>query len=295
MTSNMRVPHQMLATNAVANLRSSFARVVDLQDQAASGKRLRKASDAPSDVATAMQLRSRLDRNDQYSRNLDDATGWLSSADTALSGAIDQLHRVHDLALMARNGSVDTSARQAIASEIDALRQSLLGLANSQFAGRALFAGSASGGVAYQSDGTYVGLSTPIERSIAPGQRVQVNLDGDTVFGAPGNDIFTTLASLSAAIASGPGDLEALGATLEAQTRQVESSQGVVGARLKRVEDQKAQNTSDELTMRENLTNIEDVDLAQVLVNLQAQQLAYQAALSATAKAIQPSLADFLR
>ena len=47
--------------------------------------------------------------------------------------------------------------------------------------------------------------------------------------------------------------------------------------------------------MKQNLSNIEDADIAQVMVQLQAQQVAYQAALEATAKAIQPSLADFLK
>ena len=47
--------------------------------------------------------------------------------------------------------------------------------------------------------------------------------------------------------------------------------------------------------MKQNLSSIEDADIAQVMMNLQAQQVAYQAALSATARAIQPSLADFLR
>ena len=37
------------------------------------------------------------------------------------------------------------------------------------------------------------------------------------------------------------------------------------------------------------------VDLAQVLMNLQAQETTYQAALAAAAKAIQPSLAAFLQ
>jgi flagellar hook-associated protein 3 FlgL len=57
----------------------------------------------------------------------------------------------------------------------------------------------------------------------------------------------------------------------------------------------KSQNSSDALTMKKNLSNIEDVDLAKVMMDLQVQQVAYQAALSATARAIQPSLSDFLR
>jgi flagellar hook-associated protein 3 FlgL len=47
--------------------------------------------------------------------------------------------------------------------------------------------------------------------------------------------------------------------------------------------------------MKQNLSGLEDVDLAEVMVSLEAQRVAYQAALQATAKAIQPSLADFLR
>jgi flagellar hook-associated protein 3 FlgL len=57
----------------------------------------------------------------------------------------------------------------------------------------------------------------------------------------------------------------------------------------------KSQNTADSLTMRTSLTGIEDIDLAEIMVSLNAQQVAYEAALTATAKAITPSLVDFLR
>ncbi len=56
-----------------------------------------------------------------------------------------------------------------------------------------------------------------------------------------------------------------------------------------------SQNKADALTMKKNLSNLEDVDLAEVMMQLQTQQIAYQAALQAVAKALQPSLADFLR
>ncbi len=47
--------------------------------------------------------------------------------------------------------------------------------------------------------------------------------------------------------------------------------------------------------MKQNLSSLEDADVAQVTVELQAQQVAYESALEATAKAITPSLTDFLR
>jgi flagellar hook-associated protein 3 FlgL len=40
---------------------------------------------------------------------------------------------------------------------------------------------------------------------------------------------------------------------------------------------------------------VENVDIAKAIVDLQMQEVAYQAALGATARVIQPSLLDFLR
>src|SRR5262249_21340540 len=133
------------------------------------------------------------------------------------------------------------------------------------------------------------------ERTIAPGQRIQVNVNGDQVFGTPGNDLFTTLAQISDAVRTDPTKLDTLGATLDTKTNQLQTSLAEVGSRFQRVTATKSQNSSDALTMKQNLSSIEDADVAQVMIQLQAQQVAYQAALQATAKAIQPSLADFLR
>ena len=43
------------------------------------------------------------------------------------------------------------------------------------------------------------------------------------------------------------------------------------------------------------LSEVENVDIAKAIVDLQLQEVAYQAALGATARVIQPSLLDFLR
>jgi flagellar hook-associated protein 3 FlgL len=49
------------------------------------------------------------------------------------------------------------------------------------------------------------------------------------------------------------------------------------------------------LDLRAQLSNVEDIDLPKTITELALQQTAYQAALAATAKVIQPSLVDFLR
>ncbi|HET9728203.1 MAG TPA: flagellar hook-associated protein FlgL [Acidimicrobiia bacterium] len=294
-SADFRISNQMLVTNSLANLQSNLRRLTDLQDEASSLKRLRKPSDAPADVVTAMRLHSDLNRNDQISRNIDDAGAWLGTADDALTSAVTQLQRVHDLIIQARNSATDSNARAAIAGEIDTIRANLIGVANTKYAGRAIFGGTATGGVAYQADGTYVGVSAAVERTIGPGQRVQVNVNGDAVFGPQGSDLFTTLSQISDAVKNDPAQLDGLSTTFDAATTRLQNQLADVGARFRRVDSMKTQNSADALTMKKNLSAVEDADLAEVMMNLQSQQVAYQAALEATSKSILPSLADFLR
>jgi len=289
-----RVSDQMLSQSAIQHLQSNLSLIADLQNQASTGKKLTKPSDSPVGIGESLALRSSLNRNAQLSTNIADAEGWLGTAGTTLGSMVTQLQTVNGLVLQAANAATDQNARDAIASQIDQIRQSLLNLANTQYGDRPLFGGTAAGTVAYDASGNYVGTSSPVERTIAPGVQVQVNVDGDTAFGLPGSSVFDTLAQISDAVRSG-SSLNALGTQLKTQTQTVLTQQALTGSTYARVETIKQQNTTNASTMQQNLSNVEDVDMAQVLMNLQAQETTYQSALAAAAKAVQPSLAAFLQ
>jgi flagellar hook-associated protein 3 FlgL len=288
-----RISDLSLSQNAIQHLQTSLSGIADLQNQASTGKKLTKPSDSPVDIGTSLQLRAALGRNAQLATNISDAEGWLGTTDTTLGQMNTQLQQVNTLVLQAVNGASDQNARDAIANQIDQIRQSLIGLANTQYGNRPLFGGTAST-QAYDASGAYVGTSAAVERTIAPGVKVQVNVNGDGVFGTPGNDVFTTLAQISDAI-HGNQSLTALSAQLKAQSTNVLTAQANVGATYSRVDNTKSQNTTNASTMTSNLNDVENVDLAEVLMNLQAQETTYQAALAAAAKAITPSLAAFLQ
>ncbi len=289
-----RIADQSLAQSSIQNLQGNLALIADLQNQASTGKKLNKPSDSPVGIGESLSIRSSLSRNTQLSTNIDDAEGWLGTAGSTLGSVGTQLQTINSLVLQAANAGTDQNGRNAIANQIDQLRQSILGLANTQYGNRPLFGGTASGNVAYDASGNYVGTAAPIERTVAPGVQVQVNVDGDTVFGPPGNSLFTTLAQISDAVRAGTS-LNALGTQLKTQTQNVLTQQALTGATYARIETIKNQNTTNASTMQQNLSNVEDVDLPQVLMNLQAQETTYQSALAAAAKAIQPSLAAFLQ
>jgi len=288
-----RISDLSLSQNAIQHLQTSLSGIADLQNQASTGKKLTKPSDSPVDIGQSLSLRSGLSRNAQLATNISDAEGWLGTTDQTLGQMNTQLQQVNTLVLQAINGGSDQNARDAIANQIDQIRQSLLGLANTQYGNRPLFGGTAQS-QAYDASGAYVGSSAAVERTIAPGVKVQVNVNGDSVFGTPGNDVFTTLAQISDAI-HGNQDLTALSAQLKTQSTSVLTAQATVGATYARVDNTKSQNTTNASTMTSNLNDVENVDLAEVLMNLQAQETTYQAALAAAAKAITPSLAAFLQ
>ncbi len=67
------------------------------------------------------------------------------------------------------------------------------------------------------------------------------------------------------------------------------------GSRQKVLENTMSDVSSQQLTIKGQLTGVEDIDMASVIMNLQMQEVTYQGALSAGAKVLQPTLLDFLQ
>jgi flagellar hook-associated protein 3 FlgL len=296
-----RVTQRTIQQGSIANLQASLGRTQRLQEQLSSGRKLSRPSDDPQASQAALRLRSDLRRAEQYGRNANDGLARLGAADDALTSAGTLVRRAHDLLLAATGSSIGAAERQATAREIDGLRDTLLSLANTAHLGQPLFGGTAGGTAAFAADGTYLGNSGAaalIERSLAPGVTAQVNVDGLEVFGpdATGPGLFQALAAASQHLDA--NDQNALTADLTSvETAQTRLQDGMtkVGALYNRVDTLKDRASQSVQNLTSNLSDVEDIDLAQTIMELQLQQTSYQGALAATARVIQPSLADFLR
>jgi flagellar hook-associated protein 3 FlgL len=294
-SSYFRITPQMTARHTMANLQQQINKLDKLQSEESSQKALTKPSDNPVAMVAALHYRADVARNTQIGRNIDDATTWLNLADSTLNSVTTQLQRVRDLTVQAANATSDASSRQAIATEIDNIRGTLIGLANTKNLDRPIFGGNTSGAAAYDANGNYLGQSAVVQRTIAPGVQMQVNVNGDEVFGSGANDIFSTLSKISDDVRNNPTALGADQTALDAQTKTIQNTLASVGAREQSLQALQAQNSTDGLTLKQSLSQVEDVDLAQTTMDLNMQQVAYQAALQTTAKVIQPTLVDFLK
>ncbi len=294
-SSDYRVTQHTMARRTTSNMQRTLSQLQEVQNQISSNKRITKASDDPVGTASALRLRSDVERSDQIDRNLGDAQAWLNTADDTLGAVVSQIHRVRDLAIQSQNGSIAQTEREAIATELDKIREGLIGLANTQYSGRSIFAGTANT-AAYDSSGNFLGTSNAVQRTVAPGVRVQINVTGDDVFGPGGNDLFANITALATAVRAGVSNgTDAALVAVDARTTIVQARLAEIGARTRRVETMKERNDTGVISLKQELSAVEDLDLPKALIEAQLRQVAYQAALQTTAKVIQPSLVDFLR
>jgi flagellar hook-associated protein 3 FlgL len=292
-----RVTQSMMSKGSVTAMQTSLSRLAKLQEQLSTGRVLNRPSDSPTDTTSAMRIRSSISEVQQYGRNAEDGNGWLSTIDAALTGANDQVLRARDLALQGANdaGSGQT-ARNALAVEVDQIREGLINSANTSYLGRPVFGGVTAGPVAYDSTGAYVGTPGAVNRTIGEGTTVRVDVDATAAFGPAGTSVFDHLAALSTALRAGNQPaISASIAALDGDRDRITTTQAEVGSRQNRVEAAIQMASDTGLRLRSSLSGVENADLPKTIVDLQMQQVAYQASLGATARVMQPSLLDFLR
>lgn len=301
----MRITHRAVTQTALLGLNNNLSAVNKLQQQLTSGKQISAPSDSP--IGTNRALQTRQDRSTavQQAANISDGQSWLDATDSALTSMVDQVQRIRSLTVTGLNaGTMSTIARQAVGAEVAGLREALLGLANSTVNGRPLFGGATTGSTAYDTaTGAYVGVGgadgIPVVenvRRVSNADVVRVDVTGPEAFGPPGaGDLFSVVADIAADVVSDPGSLAADLAALDVALQRLLGATATVGARSARMEAAAAVNAELQLTLSGQLAAVEDIDMPKTIMELNHQQVGYQAALQATANVIQPSLVDFLR
>jgi flagellin-like hook-associated protein FlgL len=293
----MRITQRAVALTSLQGLNRNLDAVGKLQQQLTSGRLINAPSDSPTGTNKAMQTRAEQAAVAQQGRNISDAKGWLEQADSSLREMLDTTRRVRDLTVQGLNtGAISDASQQALATEVASLRDGLLSLANTAVQGRPIFGGVTPGAKAYNDDGTWAGLAGPeINRRLSESEKVRVDLTGPEAFGPDGSNLFDIVGRIATNLTADPVALEADLADLDTAIKRMSTSVADVGSRTARVDRAEQLNFDRSLSLQSRLAETENVDLPNTIMKLQMQQVGYEAALAATAKAISPTLLDYLR
>jgi len=306
----MRITNNMLINNMVKYIGNNLTRMDKYQSQLATGKKIQVPSDDPVVAARALKLRTDVAEIEQYQRNLKDAQSWLDITESALSDMGDIFQRAKELA----NGSDGAESRedlQATAQEVIQLRTQLINLSNSTYAGRYVFSGFKTDKKFLNDDGTFaiaVNNNEKINYEIGVGDDININVAGGDLFNNGNSvtaadiatptagkfiqDMDTLVNDLQSGNYNGVNDIMS---DLSADLGNILRVRADVGARSNRLELTTNRMQNDNTNFTKLMSDNEDVDMTDTIMNLKNEENVYRASLAGGARIIMPSLIDFLK
>lgn len=296
----MRVTSNMLTNNLVRNMRHNLKSLIDIQDEMASGSKIKRPSDNPVGVVDVLTLRSDLGECEQYNSNIKNAKTFMEITDGALDDAVRVLQRARELAVSGANGTLPQESQKALAQEIDQLKEQLMQIANTKGGNSYIFGGTRNSSEPCSKAGEWSGNEEQISYEVAPGVTLAVNCNGKTVFTGTGDDnpdAFQVLEDLAANLEAGESEeisTNRLGELEKTLDRFIEE-RGQLGARVNRADLSLDRFQQQQIMKTELLAGVEDTDIAESIVNLKTRENVYRAALATGARIIMPTLIDFLR
>jgi len=295
----MRLSEQSRAHNQVAYMSAAAERADRVQRQLSTNRRIDRASDDPSGAALAMQHRKNIAFEAQMRRNLENGTAFLNVTESALDSATDILQRARELTVQASNDTLGPAEKRNIGAEMDQLIQQLAQVANTNFGGVYIFSGHQTQTPAYNVAGnppaaiTWQGDNGLRTRRISAQDSVPANVIGDQAFG----DIFADLITLRDNLqANAPGTTVGNSlADIDRAMDRVLNTRADVGARLNRLEATTFRSEETDTNLQELRAEIEDIDIAETIIQFTAAQNALEAALGAIGQTSGMSLLNYLR
>lgn len=295
----MRITNGTMNRTFLNNVNKSMRRMLRAQERATTGKAVSKPSDDPLLVGKILSMNGNIEQNEQYNINISDAIGWVKTQDTALGDVSKTMTRVRDLIVYGANGALSDTERNAIKDEVETSLAELKDVLNTNFDGRYIFAGQKTDTAPFEDGLVYKGDGGDISRGIAQGVSVDLKTQGDEITTLKdGRELGVFLNDVIAAMEK-DGDTGALSGKLLGEADEfidnILKFRSQVGAIHNRLESSEARNKTENINLKEVLSEKEDVDLAESYMEYIMMTTGYQASLSMGAKILQPSLLDYLR
>ncbi len=307
----MRISSNTIFEASVNAMQQQSARLMQVQQQISTGRRILTPADDPIGAAQALQVTQSQTMNTQYSTNAGSASDSLTLEESVLGSITSLLQDVRTTAIIAGNGALNSTDRAALATDLSGRYQQLLGLANTVDSnGQYLFSGY-QGGVrpfTAQANGTidYNGDQGQRLIQISPSEQLAVNDSGSDVFqripvvGGGYQDMFKTIDNLVQLLQTSPGGAglstglaTALG-NIDNALNSVTAVRASAGSRLQELDAVQTTGQDRALQFNQTLSRLQDVDYAKAAAELTQQQVNLEAAQKSFVKVAGLSLFSYL-
>ncbi len=284
----MRVTATQVYRSQLRQTRTKSAAAFEAQETAISGRRIRRPSDDPAGAARSVRIREMRGDIGASRGKIETISNELLHQEQALGSMTDMLSRARELAVQMANPTASAAARTSAAVEIEAITSGVIALSNTRVGAKRLFAGSQTGGDAFDPAGTYLGDSNAISVQAHSTATVQVTLAGDALLrGASGGpDIIGALNSLEAALsADNLTGIQSSLTDLADSTDWLIQQRSVVGSRMQLAGALDTHLEDLDVNLVQEQSQVEDADTIEAYSEVIRTRQAFEAALQVTSAA----------
>ena len=325
----MRVTNAMMSNRMLTNISRNLGLLDRYNTQGSTGKKIQVPSDDPIIASRSLKFRTMLSETEQYVKNASDATSWIDATETVFNNMNKILEDMKGLMTQGSNDTYTTEDRKKILKEYLSLVEQFEQELNSDYMGRSLFSGFKTDAESIINDANGDNILNPeiypngvdgqyIEVQVGAGITVPINSLGPDVYNQDDYDAlrgisngftktFQEILEELDAITT-PQDLlnwernNDLRGQMEQTIKNVEDFQSKVstletdiGVRSKRVELVQTRLEDDKLNYKTVMSENEDANIAEVMMNYNTANSAYMASLNIGMQVTQITLADYLR
>lgn len=311
-----RVTTKAINENILNYLNTNLSNLTDKTSEVSSGKKVNSVSDDVTAGETILSTTKSLSDISTYQTNITSATSELNTTDTALSSVSKALESIYSLVVQASNATYNADNLAAIEKEIQSYKDTIVSLANTEYAGKYIFSGTATSTETYTTasdgtvtyNGTLSGGEWERKTQISDGVTVTTNANGEDIFGYStytdtsgtvhtGKGLFETLDKISSLLTAAPPDHAAISSMIDnvdSAISTITNTRTKLAGVSNRLDMAKNLLTDAKTNYTSVLSGAQDIDYAKSVSALTAAQTAYEASLSASSKIMGLSLLNYL-
>jgi flagellin len=257
---SLRIQTNVEAFNAQRQLTANSNRLSKAMEKLSSGNRISRGAEDAAGLAISERMRGQIGGLGQASRNAGDAISLVQTAEGALNEVHSMLQRVRELAVQYKNGTLNTTDRNAIQSEVNQLASEIERIGTeTDFNGTRL-----------------LNTATTITFQVGSGDAQQITVATISV----GAQVASAVFALSA---GGASDID----EIDTAINNVSAARATFGAVQNRLEHTTANLSSYQENLTASESRIRDVDMASEMVSFTKSQILQVASMSMLSQANQ--------
>lgn len=178
----MRITDSLLFNTSIRNYRNATEKLYNINQQIDTKLKIQNSYENTSVYVDAMRLSNEIDTLDQSKQSSSKAKAFADNTDSTLMSFSEKLDQFKAKLVQASTSSNSTTSLQALATDLQGIKDYLVNLSNTSINGQFLFSGSALSQKPISSDGTYNGNAENLTAMIGSGVELPYNITGQSLF-----------------------------------------------------------------------------------------------------------------